>query len=76
VEPCSGSRGYHEPFTKARVMTVLAVTAEWLCARCGSTNRKLVSSDTTRTTDRCVTCRARHEVTPSERPVRWEARLK
>lgn len=57
-------------------MTVLAVTAEWLCTRCGSTNRKLVSSDTTATTDRCVTCGAKHEVTPGERPVRWNARLR
>jgi DNA-directed RNA polymerase subunit RPC12/RpoP len=57
-------------------MTVAAVTAEWLCTRCGSTNRKLVASDTTRTEDRCVTCRTRHVVTPGERPVRWEARLR
>jgi hypothetical protein len=57
-------------------MTVAAVTAEWLCTRCGSTNRKLVSSDTTRTDDRCVTCRAKHVVTPGERPVRWDARLR
>ena len=57
-------------------MTVPAVTAEWLCTRCGATNRKLVSTDTTRTSDRCVTCHARHEVVPGERPVRWEARLK
>ena len=57
-------------------MTVPAVTAEWLCTRCGATNRKLVSTDTTRTSDRCVTCHARQEVVPGERPVRWEARLK
>jgi DNA-directed RNA polymerase subunit RPC12/RpoP len=57
-------------------MTVTAVTAEWLCTRCGTTNRKLVSSDTTRTVDRCVTCHAKHEVTPNDRPVRWEARLR
>ena len=57
-------------------MTVLAVTAEWLCTRCGATNRKLVASDTDRTTDRCVTCHARHELVPGERPVRWEARLR
>ena len=30
------------------VMPVAAVTAEWLCTRCGSTNRKLVAADTTR----------------------------
>ncbi|MCU0622188.1 MAG: Holliday junction branch migration DNA helicase RuvB [Gemmatimonadales bacterium] len=54
-------------------MTTTAVTAEWLCTRCGSTNRKLVSSDTTRTLDRCVTCRAKHSVVPGDRPVRWVA---
>lgn len=57
-------------------MTVLATTAEWLCTRCGSTNRILVAADTERTTDRCVHCRARHVVEPAERPVRWTARLK
>ena len=57
-------------------MSVPAVTAEWLCTRCGATNRKLVSSDTSSTDDRCVTCHAKHVVTPNERPVRWEARLR
>ncbi|HEX5633149.1 MAG TPA: hypothetical protein VFX50_07975 [Gemmatimonadales bacterium] len=57
-------------------MTVAAVTAEWLCTRCGSTNRKLVAADTARTLDRCVTCRARHELEPGDRPVRWSSRLK
>ncbi len=55
-------------------MPVAAVTAEWLCTRCGSTNRKLVAADTTRTTDRCVTCGTRHVLEPGERPVRWTAR--
>jgi DNA-directed RNA polymerase subunit RPC12/RpoP len=50
------------------------VTAEWQCTRCGSTNRKLVSAETTRTTDRCVSCHAKHELTPGDRPVRWNAR--
>jgi hypothetical protein len=50
------------------------VTAEWQCTSCGSTNRKLVPAGTARTSDRCVSCHARHEVTPGERPVRWNAR--
>lgn len=54
-------------------MTVKAVTAEWNCTRCGSTNRKLVAAGTTRTRDRCVHCRAWHQVAPNERPVRWDA---
>jgi DNA-directed RNA polymerase subunit RPC12/RpoP len=54
-------------------MPVAAVTAEWLCTRCGSTNRKLVAADTTRAKDRCVTCGAKHEVRPGETPVRWSA---
>jgi hypothetical protein len=29
-----------------------------------------------KTSDSCVTCHAAHVLTPSERPVRWEARLK
>lgn len=57
-------------------MPVAAVTAEWLCTRCGSTNRKLVAADTTRVRDRCVTCSTRHEVQPGETPVRWDARLR
>ena len=55
-------------------MPVAAVTAEWLCTRCGSTNRKLVPADATRVRDRCVTCGAKHELKPTERPVRWESR--
>ena len=56
-------------------MTVPATTAEWICTRCGSTNRILVASTTRQTKDRCVHCRARHLVEPGERPVRWDARL-
>ena len=56
-------------------MSVPARTAEWLCTRCGSTNRKLVPSDTTRTMDRCAHCHAKHIVEPDSRPVRWLARL-
>ena len=56
-------------------MSVPAVTAEWTCTRCGTTNRKLVPADTARTRDRCTHCRAWHLVDPGERPVRWNARL-
>jgi hypothetical protein len=49
-------------------------TAEWQCTRCGSTNRKLVGAAITRTTDRCVSCHARHEVAREARPVRWGAK--
>jgi DNA-directed RNA polymerase subunit RPC12/RpoP len=52
-----------------------ATTAEWICTRCGATNRKLVAVRTTETNDRCVTCHARHVVEPDTRPVRWKARL-
>jgi DNA-directed RNA polymerase subunit RPC12/RpoP len=57
-------------------MTVLAVTAEWNCARCGASNRKLVPADTTEATDRCNHCKAAHVVRPGPRPVRWDAVLK
>jgi hypothetical protein len=50
------------------------VTAEWLCTRCASTNRKLVAPATKEMKDRCVSCRAKHVVTPSARPVRWNAK--
>lgn len=52
-----------------------ALTAEWLCTRCGATNRKPVPVGTTKTIDRCVTCHAKHIVEPGPRPVRWSARL-
>jgi len=55
-------------------VTVAAVTAEWNCTRCGTTNRKLVPADTRRTSDRCTHCGARHIVEPDIRPVRWRAR--
>jgi hypothetical protein len=50
-----------------------AVTAEWQCTRCGSTNRKLVPAGATTATDRCVTCKTRHTLHPGATPVRWEA---
>ena len=56
-------------------MTVLATTAEWLCTRCGTSNRKLVAAETTRTIDRCNHCHAKHIVEPGDRPVRWRSRL-
>jgi hypothetical protein len=50
------------------------VTAEWQCTRCASTNRKLAAPGTRELKDRCVTCHAKHLVTPDPRPVRWNAR--
>jgi len=55
-------------------MTVTARTAEWECTRCGSTNRKLVPTGRDETTDRCVTCGAKHALVPGETSVRWLAR--
>ena len=54
-------------------MPVAAVTAEWICTRCGTTNRKLVPGDVREAEDRCVHCGAEHEIRPGARPVRWEA---
>jgi DNA-directed RNA polymerase subunit RPC12/RpoP len=56
-------------------VTVLAVTAEWNCTRCGTTNRKLVPATTTQAADVCTHCHTRHLVAPGARPVRWTARL-
>ncbi len=56
-------------------MSTAATTAEWICTRCGATNRKLVALRTSQTSDRCVTCHTRHVVEPDARPVRWKARL-
>ncbi|HPF63051.1 MAG: hypothetical protein KC544_02005 [Gemmatimonadetes bacterium] len=49
------------------------VTAEWLCTRCSTSNRKLVPVGTRSVTDRCLHCGLRHTVTPGDRPVRWQA---
>jgi hypothetical protein len=57
-------------------MPTAAHTAEWICTRCGATNRKLVSTRTSSTNDRCVTCHAAHIVEADARPVRWKARLR
>jgi hypothetical protein len=56
-------------------MLKTAITAEWICTRCGATNRKLVITGTTQVADRCVTCHTAHLVEPNDRPVRWTARL-
>ena len=56
-------------------MSVLARTAEWICTRCGSTNRKLVPVALREVADRCVSCKTTHVLQPSARPVRWDARL-
>ncbi|HEY6809386.1 MAG TPA: hypothetical protein VI160_11440 [Gemmatimonadales bacterium] len=52
----------------------MARTAEWICTRCGSTNRRLVDDAAQRATDACVTCHAKHEIEAEARPVRWRAR--
>jgi len=49
-------------------------TAEWICTRCGSTNRALVADAATRAVDECVTCHTRHALERDPRPVRWNAR--
>ena len=48
-------------------------TAEWKCTKCGVTNRKLVPNPTDVVRDKCVTCGAKHEVRPGQRPAFWEA---
>jgi hypothetical protein len=49
------------------------VTAEWICTRCGSTNRRLVPAGVTRAADECLRCHTRHEIEADERPVRRRA---
>lgn len=49
-------------------------TAEWICTRCGSTNRRLVPAAATQAQDQCVTCHAKHAIAAEPRPVRWTAR--
>ncbi len=50
-----------------------AVTAEWQCTRCATTNRVLVRPGTAETSDKCVHCGTRHLVRPGQTPVRWQA---
>jgi hypothetical protein len=57
-------------------MTSPMKTAEWICTRCGSTNRRLVPISATRAEDECLTCHTRHEIRPEARPVRWDAKPK
>jgi len=52
----------------------MATTAEWICTRCGSTNRRLVPDGAKRAVDECLTCHTRHELEVDPRPVRWRAR--
>ena len=52
----------------------MARTAEWICTRCGATNRRLVPEGARRAEDACVSCHARHELEPDARPVRWRSR--
>ena len=52
---------------------MIATTAEWICTRCGVTNRKLVDLPLRTTLDRCVHCGLKHRVTQQESPVRWRA---
>jgi hypothetical protein len=54
---------------------IAARSAEWICTRCGSTNRKLVPASQTESTDRCVSCKTSHLVRVGTRPVRWDAKL-
>jgi DNA-directed RNA polymerase subunit RPC12/RpoP len=49
------------------------MTAEWVCTKCGATNRRLVSTEATQVKDRCVTCHAKHVLARGPRPVRWQA---
>lgn len=50
------------------------VTAEWICTRCGSTNRRLVAAGATRAEDVCMHCHMKHEIVAAARPVRWTSR--
>ena len=52
------------------------VTAEWICTRCGSTNRRLVPAGATRAEDECLRCHTVHVIEQDERPVRWLSRTK
>jgi hypothetical protein len=49
-------------------------TAEWLCTRCGATNRKQLTPKADTGADRCVHCRLKHTLTVGSTPVRWDAK--
>jgi hypothetical protein len=51
------------------------ITAEWICARCGSTNRRLVPAGTTTAEDTCLRCHTLHIIEAEARPVRWRSWL-
>jgi len=53
---------------------IMATTAEWICTRCGSTNRRLVPDEAQRAEDSCLSCHAHHVIEVDPRPVRWRAR--
>jgi hypothetical protein len=55
-------------------MTVPATTAEWICTRCGSTNRRLLAATTQEASDKCLHCHTAHSIVPGDRPVRWTAK--
>lgn len=55
-------------------MTVPATTAEWICTRCGSTNRRLLAATTREAKDKCLHCGTSHAIAPGDRPVRWTAK--
>jgi hypothetical protein len=50
-----------------------ALTAEWLCTRCGVTNRKLLEPEAVEGDDRCFHCKLRHILHRGDTPVRWDA---
>jgi hypothetical protein len=52
----------------------MPITAEWICTRCGSTNRRLVADGVASSVDECLTCHTRHEIERDARPVRWRSR--
>jgi hypothetical protein len=51
-------------------------TAEWICTRCGSTNRRLVPEGATSAEDSCLQCHTLHIIEANARPVRWTAHAK
>ena len=54
----------------------IEVTAEWICTRCGSTNRRLVPAGATAAEDSCLRCHTLHFIEAEARPVRWRALAK
>jgi hypothetical protein len=49
-------------------------TAEWLCTKCGVTNRKQLPPRADDGHDRCVHCRLKHVIGRGTTPVRWNAK--